>query len=404
MLKPIPLQTYLSMLTMSCASSEQALNLFREGSLNWNQKFQKQAQVLQKLIQTKTSEELITQLRTQISDNFAELSDVIDALNNFEYKRDLPDVPAIWQDGSTTLYDYGTGNSYDNTILFVPSLINRSYILDLSKDRSFMRYLAQNNTRPLLLDWSDPTPAEMNFGFEKYITSRLDRAIDKVTSITGKPIVLGGYCMGGTMAIASALRNQNRLRGLALLATPWDFHSEDFARIKLNDQMLAMVENALETVDIVSASTIQSLFYYLHSDAVKHKFDNIAAYIKEEKEDLPELVAIENWTNDGIAMTKNLARECFIDWIDQNKTFNNQWAIEDVVVDPSQIKIPTFFASGEYDNIVPQSCTAPLIDMIENVTVINPKSGHVSLVAGSKSKDNLWNPFLNWINGLSGDY
>ena len=42
----------------------------------------------------------------------------------------------------------------------------------------------------------------------------------------GGPVVLAGYCMGGLLTLAAALRRPDLVRGLALLATPWDFHAD----------------------------------------------------------------------------------------------------------------------------------------------------------------------------------
>ena len=40
--------------------------------------------------------------------------------------------------------------------LFVPSLVNRAYVLDLAPGHSMLRWLAGQGVRPLLLDWGWP--------------------------------------------------------------------------------------------------------------------------------------------------------------------------------------------------------------------------------------------------------
>ncbi len=75
--------------------------------------------------------------------------------------------------------------------------------------------------RPVLLDWGWPGAAERRFTLTDYVAGRLAAAVAAVPG----PVVLAGYCMGGLLALAAALRQPERLRGLALLATPWDFHA-----------------------------------------------------------------------------------------------------------------------------------------------------------------------------------
>ena len=106
-------------------------------------------------------------------------------------------------------------------VLFVPSLVNRAYVLDLTPERSLMRWLPGQGFRTLLLDWGWPGEAERHFTLTDYVAGRLERALMAAPG----PVVLAGYCMGGLLALAAALRRPDRVRALALLATPWDFHA-----------------------------------------------------------------------------------------------------------------------------------------------------------------------------------
>ena len=132
-------------------------------------------------------------------------------------------MPAtIWQDGSSRLLDYGTGEDKDGEkiVLFVPSLINCGYILGLTRDRSLMRYLATSGLRPMLLEWGAPAGKERDFGLEDYICGRLDGALDAALDATGRPIALAGYCMGGMLAMPAALARPADIFELVLMATP----------------------------------------------------------------------------------------------------------------------------------------------------------------------------------------
>ena len=93
-------------------------------------------------------------------------------------------------------------------VLFVPSLVNRAYVLDLVPGRSMLRWLAGAGVRPLLLDWGWPGAVERGFTLTDYIAGRLERASRR----SGAPVVLAGYCMGGLLAVAAALRRPERVR------------------------------------------------------------------------------------------------------------------------------------------------------------------------------------------------
>jgi pimeloyl-ACP methyl ester carboxylesterase len=148
------------------------------------------------------------------------------------FARTAPDPPAIWAEGGSRLLDYGGEGP---PVLFVPSLVNRAYVLDLVPERSLMRWLPGQGLRTLLLDWGWPGEAERLFTLTDYVAGRLERALAAAPG----PVVLAGYCMGGLLALAAALRRPDRVRALALRATPWDFHAgPDGARRARTDAAL----------------------------------------------------------------------------------------------------------------------------------------------------------------------
>ena len=98
----------------------------------------------------------------------------IAAYRRHPYVRTLPDPPSIWSEGGSRLLDYGGSGP---AVLFVPSLINRAYILDLAEERSMLRHLAANGVRPLLLDWGWPGETERRFTLGDYIAGRLESAL-----------------------------------------------------------------------------------------------------------------------------------------------------------------------------------------------------------------------------------
>ena len=149
----------------------------------------------------------------------------IAAYRRHPYQRDLPDPPAIWTEGDSRVLDYAAPKATGPAVLFVPSLINRAYILDLAPQRSMMRFLAAQGVRARLLDWGWPGPVERRFNLTDYVAGRLERAIGALAK--DRPIVLAGYCMGGLLTLAAAQRRPDHVAALALLATPWDFHAAD---------------------------------------------------------------------------------------------------------------------------------------------------------------------------------
>src|SRR5262245_10788619 len=150
--------------------------------------------------------------------------DGLEAYRRHPYRRAADAIPTLWSHGSARLLDYGSADG--PAVLIVPSLINRHYILDLLPERSFVRHLAAARLRPLVLDWGSAADAERPMTLGDYITGPLAGALSTAAASAGGKVALVGYCMGGLLALATALQRPGDIACLGLLAAPWDFHAE----------------------------------------------------------------------------------------------------------------------------------------------------------------------------------
>jgi poly(3-hydroxyalkanoate) synthetase len=316
----------------------------------------------------------------------------IAAYRRHAYVRDLPEPPAAWAEAETRLLDFGGAGP---AILFVPSLINRGYVLDLAADRSMLRWLAAHGTRPLLLDWGWPGEAERRFTLTDYIAGRLERALVASAAIAGGPLVLAGYCMGGLLALAAALRRPELVARLALLATPWDFHASDPDRAQTVAAMLPLLEPALAFGQTLPVDALQLLFALLDPFAVADKYRGFAE-LDQDGSRARMFVALEDWLNDGVPLAAPVARECLGGWYGANTPARLQWRVAGLPIDPTALRMPAFVAVPARDRIVPPESALPLAGLIPDAVLHSPGAGHVGMVAGSKAEAALWRPLRDW--------
>jgi polyhydroxyalkanoate synthase len=320
----------------------------------------------------------------------------IAAYRRHPWHRDLEDPPHVWREGSSELLDYSPGSA-SPTILFVPSLINRAYILDLRSAGSMMRWFASHGTRPLLLDWGYPGDLERRFTLTDYVAGRLERAILAATRLTGGPIVLAGYCMGGTLAVAAAQRRPDLIRGLALLAAPWDFHAPSAQRGEFGAMALDLLEPILQADSALRVDFLQALFALLDPWSVAEKYRKF--HRLDPNSDTARLfVAMEDWLNDGVPLAAPVARACLGEWYGQNLPPRNEWCIAGMPVDPRELTMPAFVAIPARDRIVPPASASPLGELLRHVYVHQPGAGHIGMAAGPRAERELWLPLLRWVN------
>jgi len=315
------------------------------------------------------------------------------------YERAVSEPPAIWTCGNARLLDYSHGRATDVTkpiALFIPSLINRYYILDLDEERSILRHFAAQGMYTLALDWGEPGNFEREFDCKKYITEILLPAIVFLHKTSGRKIILVGYCMGGVLATAAAQLAPDKVSRLALLATPWDFHCENFAPFVVSEKWYPLLESQIMSQDTLPADIIQSLFYWTEPGVFEQKFRRFANLTTNSRA-AEEFVALERWVNDGVPMTANVARECLMDWAQQNQLNNGRWTVNGQKIDPAKIKIPTFVAIPENDHVVPHDCAMALANALPQAEVVHPSAGHVGMIVSHRAEKELWEPLTRWL-------
>ncbi len=317
----------------------------------------------------------------------------VKAYRNHPYRREMPSRPLVWCSGSTQLRDYGSDAGWP--LLVVPSLINRAYVLDLMPDASLLSFLSGGGLRPFLLDWGQPGPLDRQLSLDDYIQERLEAAFDWALDETGRrPLVLG-YCMGGTLATALACRRASVCAGLALLAPPWDFkeHRSAIDPVTGSNHALAFHSGMVGSTSI---DLLQTLFATIDPMAVPRKFADFAR-MEPSSEEALRFMAIEDWLNDGVPLSADLAAKCLIDWYGCNTPASGAWRVAGELIQPGKLHVPALLAIPFHDRIVPAESALALAADLPCAEIIRPQSGHIGMVAGRQAKDQLWRPLLAWL-------
>jgi polyhydroxyalkanoate synthase len=332
------------------------------------------------------------------------LADGILRYRRHPYRRDLPEPPVLWRAGTTRLLDYGAADARDGfPVLVVPSLINRGYILDLSKHRSLLRWLAGQGLRPFLVDWGRPGAEERNFTLTDYIAGRLEAALDAVRAETGRRPAVIGYCMGGLLALALALRRQDDVSGLALLATPWDFHAgaESGAQGALLAAALPGLAPLLEAAGELPLDVIQALFAGLDPQLVLRKFLAFAR-LDPDSPQAAAFVALEDWLNDGVALAAPAARECLGGWYGDNTPARGAWRVAGQIVDPRRLARPSLCMIPAQDRIVPPASAQALARALPGTETLVPRLGHIGMMVSAGAETQVWRPLARWLAARAG--
>jgi len=393
---PRPLPTHLLTAALTYASSNAALPFSRNGSLDWRIPTAKTDGLADALAAADPTL-LATAVEREGRYRLSCFLDGIEAYRHHPYHRNVAEPPIAVEVGSTRLLHFRAATSDAMaSVLVVPSLVNRSYVLDLSEETSFMRWLASRGIEGYLVDWGRPGDVERRLDLTDYVAGRLDTLFETVRTASDTPVFILGYCMGGDLALALALRRQAEVAGLAVLATPWDFHGADKASARGLAVTAQTFEGQLTALGELSTDIIQLLFCMLDPLLGYRKFQSFARMDPSAARAI-DFVALEDWLNDGVPLVAAVARECLGEWYGENTPARGGWRIDGKVVDPTGFRKPSIAMIPARDRIVPPASAQALATALPNCEIHTPQAGHIGMMAGHNAESSVWRPLDAWI-------
>ena len=318
--------------------------------------------------------------------------------NAHPYRRGLSNQPIFWQAGQARVTDFAP-EAHGLPVIAVPSLVNSSDVLDLLPGRSLMAALAEAGFHPLLVEWNGPEAEPGAWTIDRYVDDRLRPIIAAVGERTGRPPAVIGYCMGGLLATALAAHAPDRIAGLALLATPWDFHAPNTKNARMLASMAGLFRQSAASTGAVPAELLQAMFFMLDPTLAARKYRAFAR--QDQSAPAAELfVAMEDWVNSGPPLAAPVAETVLTQWYGENAIMNERWRVSGRLVNAESFAGPTLIAVPTRDRIVPKASAEAYAAHSEHAHLLNVDAGHVGMIIGERAKAALWTPLIDWLHAL----
>lgn len=293
-------------------------------------------------------------------------------------------MPRVAKAGRATLRNYGgTGP----TVVFVPSLINPPFVLDLAPDTSLLRWLTTRGFRVLLVDWGTPSPRDRDEDVSAHVEKLLLRML---RTLPVSPILVG-YCLGGTIAAAAA--QLLPATGLALLAMPWNFSGFDDAARAAIARLWSESQPACDAMGLVPMEVLQAGFWQLDPARTVAKFEGLAK-VDPTGDTARAFVVLEDWANAGAPLAYAAGRQMFERFFAADDPGAGRWSVGGQSIDPHALACPVVDFVSTRDRIVPAASSATLADR----RLVD--AGHVGMIVGSRARALVWEPLADWLSGV----
>ena len=283
-------------------------------------------------------------------------------------------------------------------ILVVYALMNKSYILDLQPDKSWLRSLLSQGFNVYLIDWKTPTSIDKYVSFDDYVNYYVDDCVDLVTKENSvERLTLHGYCLGSTMAAMYTSLHQEKVRNLVTIAPIID--TENDKTVLANFARYLDVKTITDILGNFPREYLYGCFSMLKPfKQGANKYLNLVENIDNAKF-VQNFLRMEKWLYD----TPSIAGETFRQWIEdiyqKNLLVKNEMWIGENLVDLSKINVPLLNIVAEEDHLVSPQCSVALNDSVSSMDkrLMHFHTGHVGLIASSYSQNNVLPKVGQWL-------
>ena len=281
----------------------------------------------------------------------------------------------------------------------VPPWINKYYILDLSKENSFIQFLVNKGFQVYLISWVNPGSSYATKNFEDYLREGILEPTEFLKKNFGyEKFNTIGYCLGGTLlACANAYltnKGNNPFASSTYLTTLLDFSDPGDLGLFINSNTIEAIKEELKTKGYFSGKYMSHAFSLLRANELIWSFV-VNNYLLGKK---PLAFDLLFWNSD----TTNLPAAMHSFYL-ENMYINNALVqpggikLLGVVIDLSKIHTPSFFLSTIEDHIAPWASTfsgTKLFKQLSDLKFCLAGSGHIAGVVNPPVQKK----YSYWVN------
>jgi polyhydroxyalkanoate synthase len=244
-------------------------------------------------------------------------------------------------------------------LLIIPPWINKYYILDLSPNNSFIRWLVAQGITVFVISWANPDESFANKGIAAYLTDGPITAIKVMQAqLHIKQVNALGFCIGGTLLSMLLAYNKAQkitsIRSATFLASMIDFSDPGDIAVFISEKKLIKLEEHMNKKGYLEGDLMASAFNSLRASDLVWAFF-IRNYLHGKP---PVPFDMLFWNMDTTNMPAKMHSE-YLRWMYLNNDLvkPNKIRINNIPLDIGAIDIPTFFISTIKDHIAPWKTT-----------------------------------------------
>jgi polyhydroxyalkanoate synthase subunit PhaC len=317
-------------------------------------------------------------------------------------------------------------------LVITPPQINKYYALDLSPDKSMVRFLLDSGIQVFCVSWRNPTAAHREWGLDTYVAA-LDEAVDAAREICGSDdISMMGSCSGGITSTAYfatlGSAGQQKIRNMVLAVCLLDPNTADESAFGclMTPETMRIAKEASRLRGMVDGHELARMFAWMRpNDLIWNYWVN--NYLLGNQ---PPAFDILYWNADTTRLPAGLHGD-YLDLYFTNPFVNaGKLTLNDKTIDMSKVKADSYVIAGTTDHITPWKGVHKTAQIMgEGTTFVLSNSGHLQslinpptnpkasfmigpvnpsgpdafVAAAEKRKGSWWLDWRDWLRARSGE-
>ncbi|WP_294076349.1 class I poly(R)-hydroxyalkanoic acid synthase [Sphingomonas sp.] len=328
-------------------------------------------------------------------------------------------------------YSPTTETVFETPLVIFPPWINRFYILDLTPEKSFIRWAVDQGLTVFVVSWKSADASMADVVWDDYVERGQIDAIDTVRDLLGVESVHSiGYCVAGTtlaatLAVLAARGQQERVKSATFFTAQVDFSEAGDLNVFVDDEQLALI-GSLTTDGFLDGRYMAATFNLLRGRDLIWNYVTSNYLLGDDYAPFDLL----HWNSDVTNLPAKWHAAYLSDLYRDNLLVQpGALSVGGTPIDLGKVTTPAYVQAGREDHIAPPASVWKLTEHLAGpLRFVLAGSGHIAgvvnppaagkyqhwinakpartledFVAGATEvKGSWWPDWIGWIEGVDG--
>jgi len=281
-------------------------------------------------------------------------------------------------------------------VLLVPPLAAPASCFDLRRGCSVAEHLLAAGRRTYVVDYGPIAFGDRNLGLEHWVDDVIPAAIAAVSADAGGgQVQLVGWCLGGIMTLLTAAANDQPIRSVALVASPFDV-----AQVPMIAPLRPLANVAGGSVGTLAykllggapAPVVKRMYRLAGFDKYVMKPLTLASNL-DDRDFLAQIEAVDAFTSNMLAYPGRTFGQIYHRMMRRNDLADGRIRLGDRTIDLANVRVPVLSIAGEGDGIAPRKAVhhvADLLPQAPEVRIATAPGGHLGVLTGRAARHTTW--------------